>query len=53
MRMENDRELDIAKNLKLIEWLKSEILTSVAEIFRMLTSSVRFLGMGLQTAWPV
>ncbi len=41
MRMENDRELDIAKNLKLIEWLKSEILTSVAEIFRMLTSSVR------------
>ncbi|NLO81440.1 MAG: hypothetical protein GX094_00010 [Clostridiales bacterium] len=37
--MENDREPDIAKNLKLIEWLKSEILTSVAEIFRMLTSS--------------
>ena len=41
MRMESVREPDIARNLKLIEWLKSEILTSVAEIFRMLTSSAR------------
>jgi hypothetical protein len=27
---------DIAKNIRLVEWLKSEILTSVAELFRLL-----------------
>jgi hypothetical protein len=39
--MENEKELDIAKNVRLIEWLKSEILTSVAELFHMLVSSAR------------
>jgi hypothetical protein len=41
LRMDNEKELDIAKNLKIIEWLKSEILLSVAELFRMLVSSAR------------
>lgn len=41
MRMDNERELDIAKNVKIIEWLKSEILLSIAELFRMLASSAR------------
>jgi len=39
--MDNDRELDIAKNVKIIEWLKSEVLMAVAELFRMLASSAR------------
>jgi hypothetical protein len=38
---ESGRELDIAKNVKLIEWLKSEILSAVAELFRLLVSSAR------------
>ncbi|MDN5276294.1 MAG: hypothetical protein PWR01_259 [Clostridiales bacterium] len=41
LRMDNERELDIAKNVKIIEWLKSEILLSIAELFRMLASSAR------------
>ncbi|GEM_PF-106651 len=41
LRMDNDRELDIAKNVKIIEWLKSEVLMAVAELFRMLASSAR------------
>lgn len=41
MRMDNEKELDITKNLKVIEWLKSEILLSVAELFRMLARGAR------------
>jgi len=37
----NGKELDIAKNIRLIEWLKSEIITSVAELFRLLTNGIR------------
>jgi hypothetical protein len=32
---------DIAKNIRLVEWLKSEILTSVAELFRLLVNGAR------------
>ena len=39
--MAKDTELDIAKNIRLMEWLKSEILTSVAELFRLLANGVR------------
>lgn len=41
MVKDHDREFDIAKNIKLIEWLKSEILTSVAELFRLLANGVK------------
>lgn len=36
-----DREIDITRNIKLIEWLKSEILTDVANLFRFLINGVR------------
>lgn len=30
------KELDVAKNLKMVEWLKAELLDSVAELFKAL-----------------
>jgi hypothetical protein len=33
--------LDIAKNIRLVEWLKSEILTSVAELYQLLAAGAR------------
>lgn len=36
-----DKPFDIAKNIRLIEWLKSEILSSVAELFKLLTNGIR------------
>jgi hypothetical protein len=39
--MGNDRDFDIAKNIRLVEWLKSEILSSVAELFRMLANGIK------------
>jgi len=39
--MARDGEFDIAKNVRLVEWLKSELLTSIAELFRLLANSVR------------
>ena len=32
------RDFDITKNIRIIEWLKSEMLNSVAKLFTMLTS---------------
>lgn len=37
--MAKDAEFDIAKNIRLVEWLKSEILASVAELFRVLANA--------------
>ena len=39
--MEKSGGFDITKNIRLVEWLKSEILTSVAELFRLLANGVR------------
>ena len=41
LHMAKDAELDIAKNIRLVEWLKSEILTSVAEIYRLLANGIK------------
>ncbi|HHY82226.1 MAG TPA: hypothetical protein GX505_06035 [Clostridiales bacterium] len=39
--MARDGEFDIAKNVRLVEWLKSEILTSVAELYRLLAKGIK------------
>lgn len=36
-----DKEIDITRNIKLIEWLKSELLTDMANLFRVLVNGVR------------
>lgn len=36
-----DREIDISRNIKLIEWLKSELLTDIARLFKTMSSGVR------------
>lgn len=36
-----DREIDITRNIRLIEWLKSELLTDVANLFRALVNGMR------------
>lgn len=35
------RDFDITKNIRLIEWLKSEMLNSVAQIFTLLSSGAK------------
>lgn len=39
--MVKEKEFDIAKNIRLVEWLKSEILTAVAELFKLLTNGIK------------
>ena len=36
-----DRDIDITRNIKMIEWLKSQLLADVAELFRALLKGVR------------
>jgi hypothetical protein len=36
-----EKEIDITRNIKLIEWLKSELLTDIANLFRVLINGVR------------
>jgi hypothetical protein len=36
-----DREIDITRNIKTIEWLKGELLTDVANLFKFLANGVR------------
>ena len=36
-----DKEIDITRNIKLIEWLKSELLTDIANLFRVLVNGIR------------
>ncbi len=38
MRVKN-REMDIAKNFKMIDWLKAELIDAVAELFKSLLKS--------------
>ena len=33
------KELDVAKNLKMVDWLKAELVDSVAELFKALLKS--------------
>lgn len=36
-----EKEIDITRNIKLIEWLKSELLTDIANLFRILVNGIR------------
>lgn len=36
-----EKEIDITRNIKLIEWLKSELLTDLANLFKVLARGVR------------
>jgi len=36
-----DKEIDITRNIKTIEWLKSELLTDVAGLFKVLVDGLR------------
>lgn len=36
-----DKEIDITRNIKIIEWLKSELLTDVANLFKVLVSGMK------------
>ncbi len=36
-----DQQIDVTKNIKTIEWLKSELLTTIASLFELLVKGVR------------
>lgn len=36
-----DKEIDITRNIKVIEWLKGEMLTDIANLFKTLASGMR------------
>ena len=36
-----DKEIDITRNIKIIEWLKSELLTDMANLFKTLVNGVK------------
>jgi hypothetical protein len=36
-----DKEIDITRNIKIIEWLKSELLTDVARLFKTMANGMR------------
>jgi len=36
-----DKEIDITRNIKLIEWLKSELLTDIANLFKVLVNGMK------------
>ncbi len=36
-----DKEIDITRNIKMIEWLKSELLTDVANLFKVLVNGMK------------
>ena len=46
--MKFNRNSDITKNMKLIEWMKNEILMSVSELFNILFKGVRSADEGLK-----
>ncbi len=41
MSYDNKKNIDITKNIKVIEWLKSELLTSVASLFDILAKGAK------------
>ena len=46
--MRIDRNSDITRNVKLIEWMKNEILMSVSELFNILFKGVKSADEALQ-----
>lgn len=46
--MRIDRNSDITRNMKLIEWMKNEILMSISELFNVLFKGVKSADEGLQ-----
>jgi hypothetical protein len=36
-----DKEIDITRNIRMIEWLKSEMLTDIATLFRVLVNGMK------------
>ncbi|MCX7710527.1 MAG: MazG-like family protein [Clostridia bacterium] len=36
-----DKDIDITRNIKMIEWLKSELLTDLANLFKSLVNGMR------------
>ncbi|MCX7923017.1 MAG: MazG-like family protein [Clostridia bacterium] len=36
-----DKEIDITRNIKIIEWLKSELLTDLANLFKVLVNGMK------------
>lgn len=36
-----DREIDITKNIRMIEWLKSELLTDIANLYKSLANGIK------------
>lgn len=36
-----DRNIDVTKNIKMIEWLKSEMLTTIASLYEILAKGMR------------
>lgn len=41
--MEEKKDMDIIKNLRTIEWLKSEILTSIANLYQLLAKGEEYI----------
>jgi len=39
--VDKGRELDITKNIKIVEWLKSELLTAIASLYQLLLKGAR------------
>lgn len=37
----NDKNIDITKNIKIIEWLKSELLTAIASLYEILAKGIQ------------
>lgn len=37
----NDKNIDITKNIKIIEWLKSELLTAIASLYELLAKGIQ------------
>ncbi len=37
--MENNRDIDIIKNMKTVDWLKSELLTNISNLHRILVNN--------------
>jgi hypothetical protein len=38
--LQGDNNIDVTKNIKMIEWLKSELLTTIASLFELLVRGI-------------
>lgn len=39
--IQGDNNIDVTKNIKMIEWLKSELLTTIASLYELLVKGVK------------